>query len=133
MEATEQELQELNFKRLNDYRQQIFIKFDLDELAGLRTFTYAFHTRDGHDGTKYNGWNFTIREWDYFWNNETTTMLFGTNTYTLGTNTVDLISVRVQPERIVMIDQEVTNTILGFPVDYKDVVVNTVSLLASTD
>lgn len=105
LEVSDEELQELNFKRSNDYRQQVFVYFDLEELAGLSVFSYAFHTRDGHDGSKYNNWEFTVREWDHFWNNEHTTMLFGTNTFVLGNNTVDMISVRVQPERIIMIEQ----------------------------
>lgn len=46
---TQEELTQIRFRRFNDYRQQVFVDFNLSQLAGLKTFTYAFHSHHTDD------------------------------------------------------------------------------------
>ena len=129
---TDQELTEVAFRRFNDYWSQIYNDFD-EELHGLSHFSYMFHTKDSHNSTIYSGWNFTVEEWDSpqqksFWYDTNSTLLYGTDEFKIGNATVDQIRLRLQPERFVLKDQNVTKEILGIPFDFHDQVVSNVSL-----
>ena len=98
----------------------MFVDFNLTQLRGLSTFTYGFDAHHTLDPTQYNNWEFTIDEWDYFWNSPNNTMLFGTNPYVLGEQNVDLISTHILPERFVFKDQKVKTEIFGIPIEFED-------------
>lgn len=121
---TDEELQEVSFKRANDYRQQIYIDFD-DELKGLQFVTFGFHTKETKDFDKYNGFNFTVDTWDSpfvdsFWNSYNTTLLYGTRPYVLGEEIPEEIVLRLLPERLILKNQNVTSKIFGMPIQFED-------------
>lgn len=87
LNISEEELQEVRFLRHSDYKQQIKVWYDSEELRGMRSLIYASHTADSNNATKFHNWNFTRGpEWSFkeFWYSLNTTHLFGTRTYKLG-------------------------------------------------
>ena len=91
-----------------------------------------FHNVDLESPERYGGWNWTMEEWDSptagsFWYNPNSTLLFGTNTYTIGETCPKLIRLSLQPERFVLKGQKVTQKIFGIPLDHEDDIISHVS------
>jgi len=72
----------------------------------LKSYTALLHTKEGKDLTKWNSWNFTTSwHWDgnkeaNFWYSPNTTLLWFTNPFVIGKQSVSKIDLPLQPESI---------------------------------
>lgn len=113
------------FKRSTAFKAQLVMEYD-ESLTGLRTYTYALHTKEAANLTKYNNWNFTTsRIWDSveegFWFAANTTILWNSVVYTVGQEQVALFGLELQPEFYVHKGQgSVNSSIFGIPTSYND-------------
>ena len=90
-----------------------------------------FHKGDAGDLTKYNSWNFSDPYvWDgtnyegeggSFWFNQNTTFLGDTNNYEVGREKIRIMSLPVQPEKNILINQNVTSSIFGIPMSSSNI------------
>ena len=85
---TDDELQRVFFKKSTSFKAQLVMDYDND-LKGLTSYSYALHTKEAADVTKYNNWNFTTsRIWDSveegFWFANETTVLWHTVNHKVG-------------------------------------------------
>ena len=120
------------------FSQQMTIDFD-KELHGLKTYSRMFQTKDAHNFTKFNNWNFTSPTvWDgygheNFYFDKNTTLLFRTQIYTIGKEQPDFVRLDILPEIYTKKGTKVTTQIFGIPVAYGDDVINIVNWLENTN
>jgi len=100
------------------------MKFD-KELESLRSWSALFHTTQGKNWTAFNNWNFTTSYWwdsvkAGFWFHETTTILFYSKTYVIGTQQLELMNLRLQPEQNTHLNTNASFSILKIPYKWKN-------------
>ena len=95
-------------------------------MKGLRTMSHCFHSIETFDSTAYHRFNWTQDEWDNpwydgnFWFGNKSSLLFSTNHYNIGEDTVEQIRLPLQPVTHIFKDQQVKNRLLGIPISYQD-------------
>jgi len=136
---SEEDKKLLHFKNYAGYFTSIINMFD-DELNGLETYQYVFHTQEANETKKYNGWNFTTpKVWDSYeegwWYSAKTTELFKTETWKIGEQQIKPIVLRVKPEMLTKVGKgsEVATSVLGVPITYNDIVERKIIWTKSTE
>lgn len=125
LNQTEEEALLVHFNRRNNYRQVLVSELG-EELKGLKSYNYLFHTKDINNFTKFNNWNFSSSlHWDSedhpsFWYDQNTTILFMTENYKVGEEQIKSFNLNLLPEKIVKIDHLVKTQVLGIPVDFEN-------------
>ena len=97
------------------------------------------HTEESKDFKAYNSWNFSEAHlWDSikegFWFSSHTSLLFQTNTFTIGTGMVDRITIGMIPETTIQVDKNVTDYLFDMiPYEWQDIELKKIIYLPNTN
>lgn len=114
-------MQQLEFLRYNDFYVYFHVGYDEKELKDLTVSSFMLHTDEANDADIYHGWNFTEHDWDQsFWFSEKTQLMYGTERFKIGSQTVEYMSMQLQPEKVIKKGQKHDVKIIGLPITYVD-------------
>ena len=136
-ELNETEKIQVVFKKSVAVKTQVISEYD-DELKNLTNFAWFWHNGDRR-ADLYNNWNFTSSlDWDgngedSMWYNLNTTLLATTVYYKIGSDSIKVINVPLQPEKYILKDMNVTNRILGMPAGWENININKILYSATPD
>ena len=107
---------------VNDIAHTRFLNMDWqDKLKGIKIYFLIWGVKNATNEEQ-GGWTFpTFKMWDDYYYSQNKVDIAFTNTFVLGSDTVQVRDFNIKPNQLIQVERKVNSTFVGIPSGYSDI------------